>query len=86
MNNNLTPFDYKKTIKAGLVYLLIAVPFMLVVATALTIIEAPYWLIMLATIVTGGIVIFVSYVIHNKIKDKRKQDNKNDTKFDPFRD
>ena len=59
MQNNLSPFDVKKTLKKGLIFLLIALPFMSVVAILLTIIKAPQWLTMLATVVTGGIVVFI---------------------------
>jgi len=86
MNNNLTPFEVKKTLKDGLIYLLIALPFMLLVATLLTIINAAYWLTMLATVVVGGFEVLLCVIIHGKIKEKRKENREKDTKFDPFRD
>lgn len=84
MNNNLSNYDYKKSIKLGMIYLLIAIPFMLAIAVVLTIVKVPYWLTMLGTIVVGGIVVFVCFVIHGKMVEKRKLKEKD--KFDPFRD
>ncbi len=84
MNKNMSYYDFKKSVKRGLIYLLIAIPFMLVVSVVLTIVKVPYWLTMLSTIVVGGIVIFVSFVINGKIDEKRKV--KENDKFDPFRD
>lgn len=86
MKNNLTPFDIKKMIKKGLIYLLIALPFMSVVAVLLTIIKADYWLTMFATIVVGGIVVFICYVISNNREEKKKRENEDKGKFDPFKD
>ena len=87
MNYNQTPVDVKKTVKKGFIYLLIAFPFVLVVATCLTIINAPLWVILLCNVVTGGIVVFVSMVISNKIKEKKEKDKSNKPKaFDPFKD
>ncbi len=86
MSNNMSPYDFKKSIKRGAIYLLIALPFMLVVATVLTIIKAPQWLTMLATIVTGGAFVLLSMVVANKIAEKRKEKNDDKSKYDPFRD
>ena len=84
MKNNLTPFDVKKTIKKGLIFLLIALPFMSVVAVLLTIAKAQQWLTMMATVVTGGIVVFICYVVSNSRAEKKKAEK--DNKFDPFKD
>lgn len=86
MQNNYSQYDIKKSIKRGCIYLLIALPFMLVIATVLTIIKAPYWLIMLATIVVGGGVVLISLIVNNKLEEKRKNKEKDADKFDPFRD
>ena len=84
MKNNLIPFDVKKTIKKGLIFLLIALPFMSVVAILLTIAKVQQWLTMLATIVTGGIVVFICYIVSNSRAEKKKAEK--DSKFDPFKD
>ena len=87
MSYNQTPYDIKQTLKQGLIYLLIALPFVAIVAVLLTIIKAPVGVVMLCNIITGGIVVFVAYVIHNNIKEKRKQKQKDQPKkFDPFKD
>ena len=86
MNNNLTPFDVKQTLKTGFIYLLIAAPFMLVVATLLTIANVAYWLILLATVIVGGFAIFACFIIHSRIKEKRKTQREKSDKFDPFKD
>lgn len=84
---NYTPIDIKKTLKQGLIYLLIAFPFILVVAVCLTIIKAPLWAIMVCNVTVGGVVIILSYMIHNKIKEKRKVKEKDQPKkYDPFKD
>lgn len=85
MNNNPTPYDMKKTVKQGAIYLLIAFPFVLVVAGVLNYVNAPLWLIMLANITVGGVVVWITYIIHGKIKAK-KNANKDPNKFDPFKD
>lgn len=85
-NFNMAPYDVKKTVKTGFLYLLIAFPFVLIVATVLTIINAPLWAIMLCNIVTGGGVVFLAYIIHNKIKEKRNKNKGQGKDFDPFRD
>lgn len=86
--NNLTPFDIKKTLKRGLVYMLIALPFMAVVAVLLTIVNAPYFLILSATVVTGGGVVLLSFIIHSKREEKKKleQEQNPSKQFDPFKD
>ena len=82
-----SPYDVKQTLKQGLIYLLIALPFVAVVAVALTIINAPLWAVMLCNVTVGGVVVLVAYIVHNKIKEKRKQKEKNEPKkFDPFKD
>lgn len=87
MNNlNQTPYDVKKTVKTGFLYLLIAFPFVLFVATVLTIVKAPLAVIMLCNIVTAGGVVFLEYVVHNKIKEKRNQNKDSKSDFDPFKD
>ena len=83
MNYN-SPLDVKKTVKQGVIYLLIAFPFVLFVATVLTIVNAPLWAIMFCNIVVGGGVILLEYIIHNKIKENKKK--KNESTFDPFKD
>lgn len=82
-----SPIDVKKTLKIGLIYLLIALPFVFVVATVLTIIKAPLWVIMLCNITVGGTAVLVAYIVHNKIKEKRKEkESSGPKKFDPFKD
>lgn len=83
---NYSQFDFKKTIKRGLIYLLIATPFMLVIAVLLTIINAPYWLTMLATVVVGGLAVFICYIVNGKLDEKRKKKQQDSNKFDPFKD
>ena len=83
---NYSQIDFKKTIKRGLIYLLIATPFMLVVAVLLTIVKAPYWLTMLSTVVIGGIAVFICYIVNAKLDEKRKKKQQNSNKFDPFKD
>ena len=68
MSNYQTPNDVKKIVKQGCIYLLIAFPFVLAVATILTIINAPLWAIMFCNVVVGGGVILFEIFIHNKIK------------------
>ncbi len=84
MNNNFSQYDFKKSIKRGCIYLLIAVPFMLIISVVLNIVGAPFWLNILSTVVVGGIVVFVAYVISTKIAEKKKENEKN--KYDPFKD
>lgn len=86
--NNLTPFDIKKTLKRGLIYLLIALPFMAVVAVLLTIVKAPYFLVLIATVVAGGGVVLVCFIIQSKRDEKKKieQELNPSSKFDPFKD
>ena len=88
MSYNQTPYDIKQTLKRGLIYLLIAFPFILVVATLLTIAKAPLWVIMLCNIVVGGSVVFVAMVINNKLKERKqnKEEANLGKKFDPFKD
>ena len=87
MNFDQTPYDIKKTVKQGFIYLLIAFPFVLISSILLTIVKAPLFVVMFSNVVVGGGVIFVVWIIHNKIKEKR-QNSKNDNtkKFDPFKD
>lgn len=84
--SNLTPFDIKKTLKRGMIYMLIALPFMLVVGVLLTIVNAPYWLSLMATVVVGGAVILVCFLLNAKLDEKRKQKQQESSKFDPFKD
>ena len=84
MENNLSSFDMKKTLKTGAIYLLIAFPFVLIVSTILTIVNIPHWLNMLISVVVGAVVVFICYIVHNKIKQKRKENSENE--FDPFKD
>lgn len=87
MSYNQSPYDVKKTLKQGLIYLLIALPFVAVVAVALTIAKVPPLVIMLCNVVTGGFVVLISYLIHCKMKEKKEQKMKNQPKkFDPFKD
>ena len=83
-NFDQSPYDIKKTVKTGLIYLLIAFPFILIVASVLTIMNAPLAIIMVCNVLVGGAVILLEIVIHNKIKQKRQ--NKQKSNFDPFRD
>lgn len=86
--NNLSQFDVKKTLKQGLIYMLIALPFMAVIGVLLTIINAPYFLTLSATVIVGGCVVFVCFIIHSKREEKRKIEKENNpsNKFDPFKD
>ena len=86
--NNFTPFDVKKTLKRGLIYMLIALPFMAVIAVLLTIVNAPYFLILIATVVVGGCVVLISFLIQAKRDEKKKinQELNPSKKFDPFKD
>ena len=86
MNNNLTPYDIKKTLKRGLIYLAIAFPFVLAVATALTIINAPLWAIMLCNVTVGGLVVLVEMVIYKKHTENKKKKHGANSDFDPFKD
>lgn len=86
MNYNQSPYDVKKTLKKGLVYLLIAFPFVLVVATLLTIANAPLAVILLCDVVVGGGIVFVVWIIHNKIIEKRQKNKNGQKKYDPFKD
>lgn len=86
--NNLTPFDVKKTLKRGFIYLLIALPFMAVVAVLLTIVKAPYFLILSATVVIGGAVVLLCFLTQAKKDEKKKLEEELNPskKFDPFKD
>ena len=87
MNYNQSPSDIKKTLKTMLIYLLIALPFICVVAVGLTILKVNPVVIMLCNVVTGGIVVCIAYVVHSKIKSKKEQENfGKPKKFDPFKD
>lgn len=87
MNYNHSPNEIKGLLKQGLIYLLIALPFVAVVAVGLTIAKVNPLVIMLCNVVVGGIVILVAYIIHSKIKEKRAEKQKNSPKkFDPFKD
>lgn len=87
MSYNNQPYDIKKTFKTGLIYLLIAFPFVLIVATVLTIIKAPLVVIMIANLVVGGGVVLIAFIVHGKIKEKKEIKAKNEPKkFDPFKD
>lgn len=84
---NYTPMDVKKILKQGLIYMLIALPFVMVVAVCLTILKAPLWLVLLGNVTVGGGVIFLCYVIHSKIKENKANKQKNKPKkYDPFKD
>lgn len=80
------PLDVKRTLKTGLIYLAIAFVFMLITSTILTILKVPVWLNVMAGVVVGGIVVFICYLIHNKLKEKKKQKRDESIKFDPFKD
>lgn len=86
--NNLTPFDIKKTLKRGCIYLLIALPFMAVIAVLLTIVNAPYFLTLIATVVVGGGVVLVCFLIQSRRDEKKKIEQvlNPSNKFDPFKD
>ena len=87
MNYNQSPYDIKKTLKQILIYLLIALPFIAMVAVGLTILKVNPIVIMLCNVVTGGLVIGICYIIHSKMKDKRtKRQESKPKKFDPFKD
>lgn len=84
MSNKFSPYEYKNSIKRGFIYLLIASPFMLAIATVLTIVKAPYWLTMLATIVVGGFIVLICAIVRAKMTEKKERNKKD--KFDPFKD
>lgn len=86
--NNLSPFDIKKTLKRGLIYMLIALPFMAVIAVLLTIVKAPYFLTLTATVVAGGGVVLLCFLIQSRRDEKRKieQELNPSNQFDPFKD
>ena len=87
MSYNQTPYDVKQTLKQGLIYLLIAFPFVLVCSTLLTLIKAPLAVVLFCDVVAGGGVVLVTWMIHNKIKEKREKEGKKESKkFDPFKD
>ena len=87
MNYNQTPYDIKQTLKRGLVYLLIAFPFVIAVGVLLTIAKASLFVTLLCEVVTGGLVVFVVWIIHNKIIERREKNKANEPKkFDPFKD
>ena len=82
-----SPYDVKKTLKQMLIYLLIALPFIAIVAVGLTILKVDPLVIMLCNVVTGGIVVCICYVVHSKIKAKKEQEQiGKPKKFDPFKD
>lgn len=86
MNNfNQTPYDVKRTVTRGLIYLLIAFPFVLIIATVLTIAKAPLWVIMVCNVAVGGAVVLLEMFIYSKIKEK-KEKNQGTKKYDPFKD
>lgn len=80
-----TPYDVKQTVKRGVIYLLIAAPFVLIVATVLTIVKAQLWVIMVCNVVVGGAVVLLEILIYGKLKEK-KQRQQGTKKFDPFKD
>ena len=86
--NNLTPFDVKKTLKRGVIYMLIALPFMAIVAVLLTIVKAPYFLILISTVVVGGGAVLICFLIQAKKDEKKRleQELNPSKKFDPFKD
>ena len=81
-----TPYDVKQTVKRGLIYLLIAAPFVLIIATILTIVKAPLWVIMVCNVTVGGAVLLLEIFIYSKIKEKRKNKQRGTKEFDPFKD
>ena len=86
-NFNQTPLDVKQTLKRGFIYLLIAFPFVLVVATIMTIIKAPLWAVLLCNVIAGAGVVAIAMIINNKIKEKKaKEKDIKPKEFDPFRD
>ena len=68
--------------------MLIALPFMAVIAVLLTIVKAPYFLILSATVVMGGAVVLICFLIQAKRDEKKRiQEEINPSKkFDPFKD
>ena len=84
MKNN-TQMSYVQTAKQWFIYMLIAFPFMLISSTALTIIKAQLWIILVCDVLIGFVIVLLCYVIHSKIKEKREDKLKNE-KFDPFKD
>ncbi len=87
MSYNQTPYDIKQTLKKGLLYLLIAFPFVIAVGVAITIAKASLFVTLLCEVVTGGFVVLVSWIIHNKItENKEKKQKQEPKKFDPFKD
>jgi len=84
MNNRLNNANYGKKIKYGFIYLLIAFFPILVCCTIVDILGVPFWLCLLIGVVVGGITVFLCYVIHGKILDKKEKENAE--RYDPFRD
>lgn len=84
-NNGLAPFDIKKSLKKGMIFMLIAIPLMLVVSVLLNIAKAPFWLNLLSTVIVGGVVILLCFVVDLNKKQKIK-DKKQAKDFDPFKD
>lgn len=83
MKNN-SVYDAKLVIKRAFILLLIAFPFMLIVATLLSIANVPTWLIFVCTILSGFAIFLLEYVIYTKHKEKKEKQRTSN--FDPFKD
>lgn len=87
MSYNQTPYDIKQTLKRGLVYLLIAFPFVIAVGVAMTIAKASLFVTLLCEVVTGGFVVLIAWIVHNKLTERKEQQKQFEPKkFDPFKD
>ena len=83
MKNNST-YDAKLIVKRWAIFLLIAFPVMLVVATILTVVNVPTWAVYICTILSGGATLLLEYVIYLRRKEKREKEMTSN--FDPFKD
>jgi len=81
---NYSYLDTKLILKKVLIFLIIAFPFMLALATLLAVLNAPVWAIFVCTIMFGGAVFLLEYIIY--IRRKEKQDEQRKTNYDPFKD
>ena len=83
MKNN-SAYDAKLILKKTFIFLLLCFPVMLIIATTLTILNVPVWAIFICTILVGGAMFMLIYVLY--LKKKEKQEEKRTSNFDPFKD
>lgn len=84
MNKHLYELDMNLLIKKIGIYLLIAIPFMLVIAVILNIVKSPFWLNVIITFLVAVITELICFVIYFKKRDKLQSQPKD--KYDPFKD